>query len=125
MRINCVRDEGRPLGAGLQGQAPNHLKLLWSNAGVVNVKGKGAENRVRYGLGRLTIEPLMTCRNVDKRRRNRGRECVPGQTQEEPGYCLGGVRHKGGVNLIRALVRNVGTCRLDAKGEIQAEDPRE
>jgi len=28
---NCTRDEGRPLGLGLQGQGPNHLKLLWSN----------------------------------------------------------------------------------------------
>ena len=24
-----MRDEGRPLGAGLQEQASNHLKLLW------------------------------------------------------------------------------------------------
>jgi hypothetical protein len=26
--------------------------------------------------------------------------------------------------MIRALVRNVGTCRLDAKGAIQAETPQ-
>ena len=26
---SCTRDEGRPLGAGLQEQASNHLKLLW------------------------------------------------------------------------------------------------
>ena len=26
---NCGRDEGGPLGAGLQEQASNHLKLLW------------------------------------------------------------------------------------------------
>jgi len=38
--INCVRDEGRPLGAGLQGQASNHLKLRWLRAGVVSVKEK-------------------------------------------------------------------------------------
>jgi hypothetical protein len=25
----CTKDEGRPLGVGLQEQAPNHLKLLW------------------------------------------------------------------------------------------------
>ena len=37
---SCARDEGRPLGASLQGQAPNHLKLLWSNARVVSVKEK-------------------------------------------------------------------------------------
>jgi hypothetical protein len=50
---------------------------------------------------------------------------TPGQVQGEPVYCLGGVRHKGGVNLIQAFVRNVGTCRLDVKGEAQVEDPRE
>jgi len=48
---------------------------------------------------------------------------TPGQTQREPAYCLGGVRHKGGVNLNQALERNVGTCRPDVKGEAQVEDP--
>jgi hypothetical protein len=36
----CTRDGGRSLGVGLQEQAPNHLKLLWSNARVVSVKEK-------------------------------------------------------------------------------------
>jgi hypothetical protein len=36
-----------------------------------------------------------------------------------PAYCLDGVRHAGGVNLIQAFVWNVGTCRPDAKGETQ------
>jgi hypothetical protein len=30
---------------------------------------------------------------------------------------------KVGAIPVQALVRNVGTCRLDAKGELQAEDP--
>jgi hypothetical protein len=68
-----------------------------------------------------------------------------GQVQREPVAWLGGLRHIGGVNLDQALVRNVGTCRLDeamgaglrpatkgaelppdptAKGEIQVADPR-
>ncbi len=34
---SCTRDEGRSLGAGLQEQASNHLKLLWSKARVVSV----------------------------------------------------------------------------------------
>ena len=34
---------------------------------------------------------------------------TPGEVQRGPAYCLGGIRHKGGVNLIQALVRNVGT----------------
>ncbi len=28
---NCARDEGGPLGLGLQGQGPNRRQLLWSN----------------------------------------------------------------------------------------------
>jgi len=53
-----------------------------------------------------------------------GRVVGPGQVQGEPAADLGGIRHRGGVNRDQALVRNVGTCRLDAKGEIQGEDPQ-
>lgn len=35
-----------------------------------------------------------------------------------------GIRHIGGVTLTQASVRNLGTCRPDAKGEIQAEGLR-
>src|SRR5215471_7989959 len=37
---NCLTDEGRPLGVGLQEQAPNHLRRLWPKATVVNTEGK-------------------------------------------------------------------------------------
>jgi len=37
---NCARDGGGPPGAGLQEQAPNHLKLRWLRARVVSVKEK-------------------------------------------------------------------------------------
>ena len=36
----CIRDGGRPSGAGLQEQAPNHLKLQRSKADVVSVQEK-------------------------------------------------------------------------------------
>jgi len=36
-----------------------------------------------------------------------------------PADWLGGVRCIGGVTLFQALLGNVGTCRLDAKGKIQ------
>jgi len=43
-----MKDEGRPLGAGLQEQALNHLKLHWLRVIVVSVKEKGtAEDCVR------------------------------------------------------------------------------
>jgi hypothetical protein len=38
---NCLTDEGRPLGIGLQGQVPNHLRRLWPKAMVVSTEGKG------------------------------------------------------------------------------------
>jgi hypothetical protein len=45
---SCTRDEGRPLEAGVQAQALNHLKLHGLNARVVSVEGKGmAEDRAR------------------------------------------------------------------------------
>ena len=52
-----------------------------------------------------------------------GRVVGPGRVQEEPAGCLGGTRHTGGVTLDQALVRNVGTWGLDAKGEIHVVDP--
>ena len=42
-------DEGGPLGAGLQEQASNHLKLLWSKAMVVSVEEK-SRHRIVAGV---------------------------------------------------------------------------
>jgi hypothetical protein len=38
---NCLTDEGRPLGIGLQERIPNHLRRLWPKAMVVSAEGKG------------------------------------------------------------------------------------
>ena len=35
-----------------------------------------------------------------------------GLVEGEPVYCLGGVRHEGGVSPVQALVWNVRTCRI-------------
>jgi hypothetical protein len=59
-----------------------------------------------------------------RRRQNWGAIVTPGLAQGKPVYCLGGVRHKGGVNLIQAFAWNLGICRPDAKGETRVEDPR-
>ena len=45
------------------------------------------------------------------------------KSRERPVYCLGGVRHKDGMNLIQAFVRNVESCLSDVKGETQVEAP--
>ena len=39
--------------------------------------------------------------------------------QRVPADWLGGVRCGGGVTLFQAFLGNVGTCRLDVKGEVQ------
>ena len=39
-------DEGGPLGAGLQEQASNHLKLLWPKVMVVSVEEKAWQKTV-------------------------------------------------------------------------------
>ena len=38
--------------------------------------------------------------------------------------CQRGVRREGGVSPFQAQVRNLGTCRLDAKGAAQVEAPQ-
>ena len=71
-------------------------------------------------------EPLMTCRNVSNRRRNRDLDFYPASKGWGlPADCPTGVRHEGGVTSRQASVRNTGTCRPDAKGETQAVSSRE
>ena len=53
-----------------------------------------------------------------------GRVISSGEVQGKPVVCLDGIRHRDGVNLTQALVRNGGTCRLDVKGELQVADPQ-
>jgi hypothetical protein len=71
-------------------------------------------------------EPLMTCRYVLNRRRNRDPDfCPASKGWEVPADGPTDVRHEGGVTSRQASVRNTGTCRPDAKGETQAASRRE
>ena len=68
-------------------------------------------------------EPSMTCRktqdDVEIGAVRRPRD----EDRDEPVECSVGVRHRGGVNVDWALVRNVRTCRPDVKGEAQVGSP--
>ena len=68
-------------------------------------------------------EPLMTCR----KRRDVAETGLQSLAREEarrmPADCPSGDRHEDGVSPAQALVWNVGTYRLDAKGELQVVDP--
>jgi len=48
---------------------------------------------------------------------------APGQVSRIPAYWRSGIRHEGGVNLIQALLRNVGTCRFRCEGRNSSGGP--
>jgi hypothetical protein len=124
--VNYIRDEGWPLGVGLQDQAPNHLELHRLRVDVVSVGGKAAARLWQVRIGKTNnSEPSMTCRELFQWRRNRDGRLARDGVQRVPVYWLDGARHKGGVSPIQALMWNVRTCRSDAKGRTQAEGLRE
>ena len=91
---------------------------------MVSVQEKAEQGPVRCATEKTNAsEPLMTCRKrrdvIETGLELLARDRVGGR----PAYGPGGDRHEGGVSPVQALVRNVGTCRLDAKGEIQVEAP--
>jgi hypothetical protein len=69
-------------------------------------------------------EPPRRCR----KRRNVTETGLQSLARDEveagPAYGLDGGRHKGGVISVQALAWNVGTCRYDAKGNVQGAAPR-
>jgi len=92
----------------------------------VSVAGKGGAELRQVRITKTNAsEPLMTCRktlrDVETGIETLSREAGGGV----PVYGSTGVRHEGGVIVIQAWVRNVGTCRPDAKGDAQAGSPRE
>ena len=69
-------------------------------------------------------EPLLKYRKTWDGVKTELSQLARDKSRGQPVFCLGGVRYEGGVSMIQALVWNVGTCRLDVKGEIQAEAPQ-
>jgi hypothetical protein len=70
-------------------------------------------------------EPLTTCRKTQDDVETGIETWIPGaRVGEMPADCPTGVRHEGGVTLRQASIRNTGTCRSDAKGEIQVASRR-
>jgi len=69
-------------------------------------------------------EPLMTCRKANQLISKPGSVVGLGRVQTLPVYGLDGIRHGGGMILSQALVRILGTCRLDDKGGIRTRIPR-
>jgi hypothetical protein len=92
---------------------------------VVSVGEKAPYRRQVRGGKTNESEPLMTRRKGIQPTSKPGGVVGPGLVQALPVYGLSGVRCRGGMIPSQALVRNVGTCRPDGKGERQAGSPRE
>ena len=92
-------------------------------AEVVSVTEKARPTR-QVSAGKTNVsEPLPTCR---KRRDAIGtglQSLARDEARGMPVDCSSGGRHKDGVSPAQALVRNVGTYRLDDKGDLQVVDP--
>ena len=124
MQPCCTGDEGGPLGIGLQGRVPNRPELRGSRAQVVSVRGKGGPRARQVGARKTNAsESLATCRKRRDVIETGLQSLARDEAWEQPAYCPGGDRHQGGVSLAQAPVRNVGTCRPDAKGEPQVVVP--
>ncbi len=117
---SCMRDGGRSPEAGSQVQASNHCKLRPSKATVVSVAAKGGTRSRQVWSGEASeSEPLMTCRNSMGDVKTGGAIFFRDQLGGGPEVCPSGIRHIGGAKPDQALIWNVRTCRLDAKGEAQ------
>ena len=109
---NCTKDGGRPSGGGLQGQPPNRLTRLGSNALVVSGEEKAHAMR-QVGFKKVSAsEPPFRCRTVKDGGRIGATSRVSRGAHARPAYGVGGVRHTGGTSVNQACVRNVGTCAL-------------
>ena len=92
-------------------------------AGVVSETEKAGPTR-QVSAGKTNVsEPLMTCRKRRDVTETRLQLLAWDEAREVPVDGPSGDRHEGGVSPAQALVRNVGTSRLDAKGELQVVDP--
>ena len=112
----------RPAGAGFK---PPQAARVKSPGGERCGKGGGILRQVRLKETNAS-KPLMTCRNVYNRRRNRDLDFYPmSKGWAMPADGPTGVRHEGGVTSRQASVRNAGTCRPDVKGATQAVSSRE
>ncbi len=92
-------------------------------ARVVSETEKAGRTR-QVSAGKTNVsEPLTTCR----KRRDVIETGLLSLARDEargmPADCPSGDRHEGGVSPAQALVRNVGTFSLDAKGDLQVVDP--
>src|SRR5882724_263929 len=97
----------RPLATGLQEQVANHRKRLGSKAPVVSVAEKAPEG-VRWEPRRRTTVNCRSSVETAQTTSKPGSDVAPGEVWPKPVYEPGGVRHRGSVILVQALMLNCG-----------------
>ena len=91
---------------------------------VVSVSEKARQTR-QVSAGKTNVsEPLTMCRKHRDVIETRLLSLVWDKARKVPADWPSGDRHEDGVSPVQGLVRNMGTYRLDGKGEIQVEDPQ-
>jgi hypothetical protein len=92
-------------------------------AGVVSeTETAGQTRQVRAGKANVSELP-MTCRKRRDVTETGLQSLARDEARGKPADCPSGDRHECGASPVQGLVRNVGTCRLDAKGDVQVVDP--
>jgi hypothetical protein len=90
---------------------------------VVSVLGKGGTTR-QVSAGKTNVsEPSRSCRKRRDAIETRLQLLAWDKSGGRPANCPDGGRHKDGVSPAQALVRNMGTCRPDAKGDPRSGRP--
>jgi len=92
-------------------------------AGVVSGTEKAGRTRQVCAGKTNASGPLMTCRKRMDVTETKLHRLAGDEARPVPADGPSGDRHEDGVSPGQALVRNVGTCRLDAKGDLQVVDP--
>lgn len=90
----------------------------------MSVSEKAGRTR-QVSAGKTDVsEPLTMCRKRRDVIETRLLSLVWDKARKVPADWPSDDRHEDGVIPVQGLVWNVGTCRLDEKGEIRVEDPR-
>ena len=113
----CTRDEGRPLGLGLQDQGPNHRKLPRSNGRGGERCGKRREQSRQVCAGQTNVsEPLLTCRKRRDVAKTRLQLLACDKARRKPADWPSGDRHEDGVRPARGSCAERGNLSPRCQG---------
>ena len=113
----CTRDEGRPLGLGLQDQGPNHRKLRRSNGRGGERCGKRRDQSRQVCAGQTNAsEPLLTCRKRRDVAKTRLQLLACDEARRKPADWPSGDRHEDGVRPARGSCAERGNLSPRCEG---------